>query len=282
MKERKAIIEKKKQVDEISNKMKAYPAIILIDLRNTPDKLLQSTRKKLKEKYKAFVKVAKLAVIKRALEKLKVPKEVYEAIDFPTAVIGIDEEPYRINQFFMQNMLDVPAKPGQVAPYDIVVPKGETDLPPGPALSQLKQAGLKVKIEKGKIVISEDSVVAKAGEIITAEKAQALQMLGIKPFKVGIRIYRAYDGKLIYSKDVLDITPEDVKEGLSIALTDALNFSINVRYPTPQNIEILLTKALMNAMNLAINGNIYSPQYIKELLLKALREANAIKSLEGG
>ncbi len=282
MKERKAIIEKKKQVDEISNKMKASPAIILIDLRNTPDKLLQSTRKKLKEKYKAFVKVAKLAVIKRALEKLKVPKEVYEAIDFPTAVIGIDEEPYRINQFFMQNMLDVPAKPGQVAPYDIVVPKGETDLPPGPALSQLKQAGLKVKIEKGKIVISEDSVVAKAGEIITAEKAQALQMLGIKPFKVGIRIYRAYDGKLIYSKDVLDITPEDVKEGLSIALTDALNFSINVRYPTPQNIEMLLTKALMNAMNLAINGNIYSPQYIKELLLKALREGNAIKSLEGG
>ncbi len=282
MKERKAIVEKKKQVEEISNKIKSYPAIILIDLRNTPDKLLQSTRKKLKDSYKAFIKVAKLAVIKRALEKLKVPKEIYENIDFPTAIIGIGEEPYKINQFFMQNMLDVPAKPGQIAPYDIVVPKGETDLPPGPALSQLKQAGLKVKIEKGKIVISEDSIVAKAGEVITAEKAQALQMLGIKPFKVGIKIYRAYDGKLIYSKDILDITPEDVKEGLNTALADALNLSININYPTPQNIEILLTKALMNAMNLAINGNIYSPQYIKELLLKALKEGNAIKGLEGG
>lgn len=282
MKKRKSIVEKSKQVEKIKNTIKNYSVIILIDLRNTPDRLLQSTRKKLKEKYKAFIRVAELAIVKRVLKSLNVPNEVYEHINLPTAIIAINEEPYTINQFFIKNMLDVPAKPGQIASQDIIVPKGETDLPPGPALSQLKQAGLKVKIEKGKIAISEDSIVVKAGDIITPEKAQALQMLGIKPFKVGIKIYKAYDGKLIYSRDVLNITVDDLNEGLKVALRDSLNLSININYPTTQNIEILLIKALRDGMNLAINGHIYSPQYIKDLLLKALRESNAIKNLEGG
>ena len=45
-KERAAIRRKKELVQEIQKDIKHYPNIVLIDLRNLPDKLLQSMRKR--------------------------------------------------------------------------------------------------------------------------------------------------------------------------------------------------------------------------------------------
>ena len=39
-------------------------------------------------------------------------------------------------------------------------------MPAGPALSELKAAGLNVRIQAGKIAIAKDQVVVKKGEVI--------------------------------------------------------------------------------------------------------------------
>ncbi len=278
---KKSIKEKKKQIKEIEDKLKDYKSVLIINLKKVPDKLLQSSRKKLKEKG-AFLKVAKLAVLKRVLKDLKLPEELYKEVEFPALIIGINESPYSVSKFFSSNMLDIAAKEGDVADKEIVVKAGETDLQPGPALSQLKMAGVNVKIDKGKIFVAKDSVVVKEGEVISKEKASVLQLLGIKPFKAGLKVYKAYDGETIFGEEVLLIKPEEIENAIKELFAKGYNLSVNANYPTEENIKVLLNKAYQNEKAIAVNANYPTKEFINDLVIKAILQANALKSLEGG
>jgi large subunit ribosomal protein L10 len=280
-KERKAIIDKQNAVKEMAAELKKRKVVVLLNLSKTPDKLVQQVRKRLKGKHGAYFQVAKLAIVKRALEQCKLPAALYADLNFPVAVIAVNDlSPYDISSMFMGNMLSVAAKPGDKAPFEIVIPAGETDMPPGPALTQLKQAGLNVKVDKGKIAISSDSVLAKEGAVLTKEKVGALQMLGIKPFKVGLTIWRAFDGKIVFNADVLGLSAEQLAEGLKNAVSQGFSMSINANYPTQSNISILLTGAMRQGKAIGIGSGAYSEGVMPELLAKAFSQGNALKAIE--
>ena len=279
-----SVVKKKKEVQEIAKILEKHKGLIIIDLRNTPDRLLQKIRKKIREEFKGETRVAKKTVLTRAISEAKKPKELVENVNFPAGIIAVDESPYRVAVFFKQNTLEVPAKVGQLAPFDIIVPEGETDLQAGPALSELKAAGLNVKIDKGKIVVAKDSILARQGEVLTPVKVKALQTLGIKPFIAGVVYYIGYDGKTIFRKEDVSVMPEEVVEQIKTELNNAFNLSVNAVYPTKQNIELLLQEAYSQARNVSINGSLYSNASIEQLLLSALRQAGALEGIkrEGG
>jgi large subunit ribosomal protein L10 len=280
-KERKAIMDKQNAAKDMAAELKKRSVVVLLNLSKTPDKLVQQIRKRLKEKHGAYFQVAKLAIVKRALEQCKLPAALYADLNFPVAVIAVNDlSPYDISNMFMGNMLSVAAKPGDKAPFEIVIPAGETDMPPGPALTQLKQAGLNVKVDKGKIAVSSDSVLAKEGAILTPEKVGALQMLGIKPFKVGLTIWRAFDGKIVFNADVLGMSAEKLAEGLKDALSQGFSMSINANYPTESNISILLTGAMRQGKAIGVNSGAYSEGVMPELLAKAFSQGNALNAIE--
>ena len=56
-----------------------------------------------------------------------------------------------------------PAKPGDIAPEDIIVKEGETPFKPGPIVGELQKAGIPAAIEGGKIVIRKDKVLVEKG-----------------------------------------------------------------------------------------------------------------------
>ncbi|MEM4295676.1 MAG: 50S ribosomal protein L10 [Candidatus Anstonellales archaeon] len=272
MEERKSIKEKMQEVEALLKEMKHYKGFMLLDLRKTPAVLQQKIRGIVKHDLKGNMKAVKKAVITKALMNVGIKEE----INYPAAIILADAQPYNLYTRLNENKLEVSAKPGDIAPFDIIVPAGETDLQPGPALSQLKAAGLNVKIEKGKIVVAKDSIVVKKGEVITQEKAQALQMLGIKPFKVGINVTFAYDG-ILYTNDVLSISKEQIADGIFHAIRQARNASINTSYPSTISIKEIMINAIRQAKNASVNANIYSDTFIKDLLIKSIREAYAVE-----
>jgi large subunit ribosomal protein L10 len=174
--------------------------------------------------------------------------------------------------------LKVAAKPGQIANSDIIVPAGETQLPPGPALSEFKQAGLDARIQAGKIAIAKDGIVAKKGAAITPIVAGVLQKLGIKPFELKVNVPVILKGDLLYLKDVLDINEEEFMNEVTAAASTAFNLSVGIAYPTKENIARLLTKAHRNSKALAVETGIILPETLPDILGKAMRETNAIKS----
>jgi len=127
-KERVAITAKKKRVQEVTEKVKGKKTVALLNVRNLPDKILQKARKQLRGKTQFMM--AKNTVLKRSLDTTDA-KELTKMLDSPTVIVVSDDmSAYSIYKHFKNNKVDVAAKPGQVAEEDIVVPAGETDLPP--------------------------------------------------------------------------------------------------------------------------------------------------------
>ncbi len=275
---RKAVKEKVDEVESTIADMKNYSTTALIDLRKLPTSLLQTLRKKIREDG-GKVLILRKPVLERVLKSnSKLSKEASEC-DKPLGLILTSWSPLQLYKFFKQNKKRRAAKVGDVAPFEIVVPEGETDLPPGPALSELKAAGLNVAIKAGKIVVSKDSVVAKAGEAITAPKVSALQKLNIKPFEISVTYLMGFDGKFVYAADLFSIDDTIVSD-LQNALANSFNLSVNASYPTSRNIDLLLTNALRQSQNLALNGGIYSSGSMEQLLVSAIRQGTALEGLE--
>ncbi|MDO8340090.1 MAG: 50S ribosomal protein L10 [Candidatus Burarchaeum sp.] len=267
---------KRKQeiVTELAKLMKKSKTIGIIDLRNLPDRQFSLIKKKLRGKAE-FV-VAKNTLIKKAFEKAKVAETLVPHINAPSAIVFTDLNPFELFRFIKQNKGKAAAKPGQIAPFDLIVPAGETSLPPGPVLSELKSAKIDARIQDGKVVIGKDSLVAKKGEKITDLAAKGLQKLGIQPFEVGMNMTAAFEDGLIYGHDVMDVDEEKLMAQLASGYISALNLSVEVGYPTKANMEIMIVKAVRNARGLAIEANIYEKEVIGDIMAKATRAHDAL------
>jgi large subunit ribosomal protein L10 len=274
---KKEVKRKTEQVKSTIADMKKFKTVVLLDLRKLPDALLQSLRQKIREKG-GKVMVLKKPVVSRVLAaNPKLAARVSEC-DKPMALILTNQSPLELNQFFKQHKKKRAAKIGDIAVADIVIPEGETDLPPGPALSELKAGGVNVQIKAGKIIVSKESLIAKSGEKLTEPKVKALQSLGVQPFEMMASMVFGFDGEYIYSKSILDIG-ETVNADMAASFSQAMNLSLNISYPTEQNINHLLGDAVKQAMNVSLNANVYSSSSIEQLLSSAMRQGTALGKL---
>ncbi|MEM2963616.1 MAG: 50S ribosomal protein L10 [Candidatus Anstonellales archaeon] len=278
--ERQAIIKKKKKVADLSSKIKSSKVIGLVNLNNVPDRLLQKARKALRGKVEFIA--AKNSVIKRALETSKNGEKLIPFLKNPSLLfLSSSLSPYAIAQYFRNNKEKIAAKPGQIAVEDIKVLEGETNLPPGPALSELKSANINAQIRGGKIVIAKESIVVKKGEKISPTVSKALQKLGILPFEAAIRIEAAVDEEgVLFDYNTLDVDSSTLQSDTIRAFVESSNFSINIGYPTHNNINILLINTILQARNLSLNCGVYSTATIQLLLQKAFREANVFEQAQ--
>jgi large subunit ribosomal protein L10 len=272
-----AVKRKIEQVKEVSQEMKKYKTVAMLELGKLPDALLQSLRGKLREDG-GKVLVLRKAVVTRVLETNPKLKEKISECERPVALILTNQSPYELNRFFKQHKKKRAAKVGDVAMADIVIPEGETDLPPGPALSELKAGGVNVQIKGGKIVVSKESTLAKKGDKITEPKAKALQSLGVMPFEVMATMTFGFDGTYSYSKELLDMG-DTINEDMAASLSQGFNLSLNASYPTEQNIEVMLGEAMRQSVNVALNSDIYSSASIEQLLSSAMRQGGSLEGM---
>jgi large subunit ribosomal protein L10 len=275
---RKAIREKAEQIERLKREVANYSTIALIDIQKVPNALLQRLRKRIKEEGGAMY-ILRKPVIKALLEANAALAKFSHLTDRPVGLLLANSSPYELNKRVRESRRKRAAKAGEKALSDIIVPEGETDLPPGPALSELKSAGVNVQIKGGKIVVVKDSVVVKKDEVITAAKAGVLQKLGILPFESTVNLLVCYDGQYVYTPELLNIDLTLSSE-IEKALRDAFNLSINANYPTPENINLLIQQAYIQSINLSLNGNLYSSSTIEQLLLSAVTQAMALECLE--
>ncbi|MFA5108346.1 MAG: 50S ribosomal protein L10 [Candidatus Micrarchaeia archaeon] len=272
-------IKKVKQVEEISAKISKAKTVAVLDVRGLPDRLLQASRKQLRGK--AEFLMAKNTVLKRALENTKNGKTLAPLLDMPSVVVLSDTlSPYAIFRHFKINQQKVAAKPGQVADADIIVPAGDTDLPPGPALSELKAAKINASIKGGKIAVAKDSLVAKKGEKIESAVCKGLQKLNILPFLVGVNMVAGVQEGFMYNAQILNVDEATLTADLKASAQDAYNMSINCSYPTELNRIHLLAGAIAQSKALATQPGVYSND-MGLLLAQAIRMQNGLEGKVG-
>lgn len=268
---------KKKQVEELENLIEKYPVVATVNIEGLPAKQFQQIRDKLRGKAK--IKVAKKTLMEKALEDEQM-EELEKYMEGSVALIMTDINPFKLQTILKNSRAKTKAKPGQIAPKDIIAKEGDTGMSPGPVLGTLKSVGVQAMISEGSIKIRKDSVIAEEGDEITSTEAQVMSQLDIEPMEVGMNLEAAYEGDQAIPGDVLDIDTEKFAQDLSTASQAAANISVNANYFTEQSTPMILGKAHGNAFNLAIETVHHSSRTAKTLLQKAFSHAKTISQME--
>ena len=268
---------KETQLAELQRLAEEYPVIAVASLTGFPGALAKEIRKKLQGK--AVVKVCKTRVVSKAFMQSKAnAAPLNEHLKGSIAIIFSKMNPFELYAVLKKSRVSMPAYAGLIATDDILVPAGDTGLPPGPALSDLKAAGLKTAIQGGTIAVIEDKIVAKKGEAVSAGVAGALSKLGIKPVKVSLKVMACLEKGQVFLGSVLNIDTEKVMQDFTIAARNALSIAVEAAYFTKGTATALLAKGFKSAKAVALEANILTSATVAEILAKANAQANALKA----
>ncbi|MHA1377790.1 MAG: 50S ribosomal protein L10 [Candidatus Helarchaeota archaeon] len=271
--------QKLKTIEELTKLIEEYPIIGLCRMEKIPSKQLQIIRKKLRDL--AVIRMTKKKLMKFALEKFKDKKGYKELIDIlegSTALIFTNLNIFKLIKILNENKAKAPAKAGDIAPSEIIIPAKDTGFPPGPVISELNAAGLQTKVQSGTIHIKEEQVVAKKGEEISLQLSIVLTKLNIFPMEIGLTLYAALDDGVILKDADLDVDFDEIIQQFQLAQTSALNLAIEISYPTKDNIIQLLQKAHQEAKTIVTSAIIIEKEFINDILVRVNREADILLS----
>ena len=275
--------QKKDVVGELAKLLIEYPVVGIVDVEGLPAPQFQKMRAKLKDS--VTIKMSKKRLISIALDQAKDKKSGLEALKEKLrgmpALIFTKENPFKLFKVLEKNKSSAPAKAGQRAPKDIVVPAGPTPFAPGPIIGQLGQFNIKAGIEAGKIVIKENAIPVRENEEIGEELAGILTRLGIEPMEIGLNITGVYENGSIYDGKILAVDEQEYIDNMSNCARWAMNLSVFAGYTTKDNIEVMLSKAHTESRNLAVSETIFASDVVDLLLAKANMEMLAVKAKAG-
>jgi len=270
--------------NDLYSKLSNSKIIGIANIMDIPTDALQVIRKKLKE-MNIDVKVVKKNLFIKALEKIN-DQNIKKMIDIIeenkriTVLLILPKEeinPFLLNKILEENKSYRSAKEGDILEEDVIIRAGPTNLTPGPVLTELKKYNIKTKVENGKIVITEDALVAKKGQKVDIELVSLLQKFNITPIPVKIKLLAVYDGKTLYTYDILSTPLEEYINQLRSGFRKAISLTIEISFPTKENIKILLTKAYQNLVKLSLNTGIPTKDTIKDLLKITNRRSITLK-----
>jgi large subunit ribosomal protein L10 len=233
---------KKAKVKELAELMKKK-TVMIISIKGLPSAQFQDIKKKLRGKAKVLV--VKKSLIDFALDHSGI-KELHDLVPHvsdSTAILFSDLDTFEISGILASEKSPAKAKAGQIAPADIEVKAGPTDLLPGPDISALSAVGLAPKVENGKIAVMQDKVIVKEGGEISEAHASIMAKLDIIPFEVGVEPVAAFDGddKKVYADIKID------KDGfLEVLLNDygrGVAFAVEAGIVNDQTLDLILGKA---------------------------------------
>ena len=262
--------EKAEEVEELKGLILRHKVVGAASLEKVRAAQLQELRRKLENS--AHLRVVKNTIMKRAIAQCKEKPELKkfeEHVSGPNIFLFTDLNPFKLAILLQKSKVKTTARAGDIAANDVVVPAGNTGLPPGPIISQLSAVGLPTRIESGSVWITRDTVAVKKGEVIDARLAGVLSKLGVKSVEVGLTMKLAYDDGNIITKDRMQIDLEETRRNIEEAYGSALNLSLNAAYPTPENIAFLVQTVHYQAYMLALNASIPTPDTIVDLIRKA-------------
>ncbi len=269
--------------DELQELPIRYNIIAISKMSKVRATQLMTIRKKFRDEMK--IKVIKNRIAQRSFEKITNRQglsELSKELEGQCALLFTNISPFKLNLLFDKNKVFMPAKGGDTASKDIFIPAGNTGIPPGPVLSEFKEANVPTKIDQGSIWVSKDTAVVRLGGIISQKLASLMSKLNIRPVEAGISVSLAIADGLLLRENDLKINLADYRNELAQALHQAISLAMEAVYPTPETVSGLLLGANQNAILLATRSSYLSADTIGSLLALANKHAQTLAELVEG
>jgi large subunit ribosomal protein L10 len=265
---------KKEIFQKLAELIEKYPVVAIADLQKVRSSQIQEIRKKLRGQ--AEVLVAKNTILKKAASAISEKKphinDFAEGVAGSSLLLFTGMNPYALILFLNKNKVRVPAKAGDTATSEIIIPAGNTGLQPGPVISEFGEVKVTTRIEGGSIWVARDTVVASEGDTISAKLASLLSKLGMKPMEAGLSIVRAFDGGVVLKMDDLVFDLESYKSDLAEACRDAIALSVETEYVLPETAPMIIGSAYREALYLANEVEFPTSENIGDLVKQAYSE----------
>jgi large subunit ribosomal protein L10 len=270
---------KKTMMAMLKEDLEGYPVVGICDVHKLPAKQLFEIKNKLRGK--AVIKMVKKRIMKKAMAESgkKDISKLVDKIQSQPVLLFTKANPFELAQTIAKSASKAAAKAGDTLPNDIMVYPGPTSLPPGPAIGELQRVKIPVGVEGDKIVIKKEARIAKRGEKVSKELADALAKLGIEPMEISLNLLAIWDQGTVFGRDVLLIPPEHYIGQIQAAYSSAFSLAFSISYPTPATVPFLLSKAHQQAVSLAMEAAIATPATAPLLLAKARAQASALKGM---
>lgn len=268
---------KKEMVKELSEELKKYDVIGIVDYHAVPAKQLQIIKKNLKQSNVRLMMTRK-RIIERVLNKSdkKNVEGLKQEMGRMPALALSSIDPFKLAKIINDSKSPAPAKPGQIAPKNLVVPAGPTPFTPGPIIGELGSLGIKTKVEAGKLEITKDTVVVKKGEEVSEKAARILKRLGVEPMEIGLAINAVWENGIIFSAEQLKIDVSEYEERLESAHAQAIALSINTNTPVKQTVKPILQKLHAQAKALSVETGFLTEQTREDIIRKAEGQAKSL------
>ena len=269
---------KAKQYARIKELASKYDVVALANLNKVRSTQIMELRRKFRGEL--VLAVAKNRIATKALDSIKKEnlKTLNSSLTGQNLFLFTNMNPFKLNLLLEKGKIYLPAKAGDIATEDIVVPAGNTGIPPGPVLSEFKDSKVITKIESGSIWVTKDTVVASPGEAINTRLASLLSKLGMKPIKAGMALSMVYwNGLLIAEKDVR-LNIESFISDIGLSARQAFNVAFEAKYPAKEVLTVLLVDSMTKALAVAAKANYVTKDTAAAILKNA--ELDAFKLLE--
>jgi len=251
------------------------------DLQQVRSSQIHEIRKKLRGKVQLLV--AKNTLIKIAAKETKKNNldKFTDKLLGSRMLLFSDIAPHSLVLLLDKNKVRVPAKAGDMATGEILIPAGNTGLAPGPVISEFGEAKVPTKIESGSIWVAKDTIVARKGDSISPKLASVLSKLGIKPMELGLSLVAAYDDGTIFEEKDLKLDLGEYRANFRQAASEAFNLAVNSSYMLPETAPQILGKSYRQALSLAIRAEYPAEETISQIIRDAYVQMLGLSSKVG-
>jgi len=234
-----------------------YPKCFIVGCDNVGSRQMQTIRTSLRGL--AVVLCGKNTMMRKAirghLENNGLLEKILPHIKGNVGFVFTKGDLAEVREKLTQSKVRAPARAGAIAPLDVIIPAQNTGL--GPEKTSFFQAlSIPTKISKGTIEIINDVPILKPGDKVGASEATLLNMLNISPFSYGLGIQQVYDSGSIFSPDILDIKPEDLRAKFMVGVANLAAVSLEIGYPTLASAPHSIANGFKNLLALAATTDV--------------------------
>ncbi len=261
---------KKDTVSSLTDMLKNGGTIAVIDIHGVPASAMIGMRAGLRSQLN--IQVAKKRLMKLAWEAVGNDfsdlEELYASAVQP-ALVQSNINSFELFSELKKTEAGRAAKPGDVAPHDIVVDKMDTGMPPGPIVGELNSVGIPAKIMGGSVQIQKKVTILNEGEVFEGDLGLMLSKIGINPIVTGLRLCGTIEDGTTFKPETLDIDYEQFESDLIGYVAGAFNLACNISWFTSQTTPTLISKASGEALAVALEAAIATTETLPHLIGRA-------------
>ncbi len=267
-------LRKTSKIQELTEILRKYSNILLLSIRDVNANQMKMLRKKLWGK--GLVKVVKNSLLELAIDKIKHEKPMLDKLkDLLTdmhALVFTNDDIFEVARIINSIKEKRALKPGKISPVDVVLKKGFTGFKPGPEMSEMRMAGVPVRIFDGEVFIQQDHILVKKGQVVSPYAARVMALLDIKPLEIGPEVIIGISDRYMISKETLLKPLESYLEELQYAISEATILSLQALIPMPDTIGDILTLPARETFLLGIEIALVTTDTLPHLLKRTFSE----------